>query len=63
MAAMDTFGIPAEQRYVYNYKVRRQFTLMRSYFTWEFVESLARVRGVQVDAEYAEAFQVYRVIY
>ena len=151
LAAMDTFGIPDEHRYVYNYKVRHlsyhrqevleelvrlrsaikpdtvflpsgedvhqdhqvvhieglrafrgatilgyelprnhitfsthafvtltrehleakwralqtyesQFTLVRSYFTWEFVESLARVRGVQVDAEYAEAFQVYRVI-
>jgi LmbE family N-acetylglucosaminyl deacetylase len=39
-----------------------QFELARSYFTWEFVESLARVRGVQVNTEYAEAFQVYRVI-
>ena len=37
-----------------------QFTLGRSYFTQEFVESLARVRGLQVDSEWAEAFQVYR---
>ncbi len=37
-----------------------QFSLARSYFTQEFIESLARVRGIQVDSELAEAFQVYR---
>ena len=38
-----------------------QIELHRPYFTWEFVESLARVRGVQVKAEYAEAFEVMRI--
>ncbi len=40
---------------------KSQFKLGRSYFTWEFVEGLARVRGTQVKAEYAEAFEVVRV--
>jgi hypothetical protein len=35
--------------------------LARSYFTWEFIEGLARVRGVQVKSEYAEAFEVIRI--
>jgi LmbE family N-acetylglucosaminyl deacetylase len=39
-----------------------QFELARDYFSREFVESLARVRGVQVGADWAEAFQVYRHI-
>jgi len=38
-----------------------QIELGRSYFSWEFVEALARVRGVQVKAPYAEAFEVLRV--
>lgn len=33
----------------------------RNYFTREFIEGLARVRGVQVKAEYAEAFEVVRL--
>lgn len=37
-----------------------QFELARSYFTREFVESLARVRGIQIGEDWAEAFQVYR---
>jgi LmbE family N-acetylglucosaminyl deacetylase len=38
-----------------------QFSLGRPYFSFEFVESLARVRGVQSKAAYAEAFEVVRV--
>jgi LmbE family N-acetylglucosaminyl deacetylase len=40
---------------------RSQMELARSYFTWEFIEGLARVRGVQVKSEYAEAFEVIRI--
>lgn len=39
---------------------RSQFELKRAYFSWEFVEGLARVRGLQVKEEYAEAFEVIR---
>lgn len=38
-----------------------QIQLGRPYFEWGFIEGLARVRGVQVKAEYAEAFAVSRV--
>jgi LmbE family N-acetylglucosaminyl deacetylase len=34
----------------------------RSYSTGEFITSLARVRGVQCNAEFAEAFEVIRLI-
>jgi len=40
---------------------RSQFELGRPYFSWEFVEALARVRGVQVRVPYAEAFDVTRL--
>lgn len=40
---------------------KSQLQLNRPYFTWEFIEGLARIRGVQVKAEYAEAFEVIRV--
>ena len=40
---------------------RSQIYLERSYFTRPFVESLARVRGVQVRANFAEAFEVMRI--
>ncbi len=40
---------------------KSQLSLCRPYFSWPFVEGLARVRGVQVKAEYAEAFEVIRV--
>lgn len=33
----------------------------RNYFTREFIEGLARVRGVQVKEDYAEAFEVIRL--
>ena len=34
----------------------------RNYMQNDFIISLARVRGVQCNAEYAEAFEVYRLI-
>jgi N-acetylglucosamine malate deacetylase 1 len=40
---------------------KSQFELGRMYFSWEFLEGLARVRGTQVRAQYAEAFEVMRV--
>lgn len=40
---------------------KTQLELSRSYFTWDFVQSLARVRGVQVKTAYAEAFEVIRI--
>jgi LmbE family N-acetylglucosaminyl deacetylase len=33
----------------------------RNYFTREFIEGLAKVRGVQVKADYAEAYEVIRL--
>jgi N-acetylglucosamine malate deacetylase 1 len=38
-----------------------QFELGRPYFSWEFIEGLARVRGVQIKNPYAEAFEVMRL--
>lgn len=38
-----------------------QFQKQRAYFTKEFMEGLARVRGVQVREPYAEAFEVVRL--
>jgi LmbE family N-acetylglucosaminyl deacetylase len=38
-----------------------QMRLERPYFRREFVDSLARVRGTQVKADFAEAFEVVRV--
>jgi N-acetylglucosamine malate deacetylase 1 len=40
---------------------KSQFELGRPYFSKEFIEGLARVRGVQVKAPYAEAFEVMRI--
>lgn len=40
---------------------RTQLTLGRPYFSWHFIEALARVRGTQVKAEYAEAYEVIRI--
>jgi hypothetical protein len=34
----------------------------RPYFDKEFIRALARVRGVQCGAEYAEAFDVVRIV-
>lgn len=38
-----------------------QIELARPYFTRGFIDGLARLRGVQVKAEFAEAFQVFRM--
>jgi len=38
-----------------------QLELARPYFTFDFIQSLATVRGVQVKARYAEAFEAIRV--
>lgn len=40
---------------------KSQWELHRSYFSREFQEGLARMRGVQIRSEYAEAFEVIRV--
>jgi len=40
---------------------KTQLELSRPYFSWEFVQSLARIRGIQVKTSYAEAFEVIRI--
>jgi len=42
-------------------RYKTQVELGRSYFTEEFIFGLAKVRGTQVNCNYAEAFQVFRV--
>lgn len=39
-----------------------QLELNRPYFTAEYHESLARVRGLQVKSEWAEAFELIRIV-
>ena len=39
---------------------KTQFVAKRNYFTKEFIEGLARVRGAQVNCEFAESFEVIR---
>jgi len=39
---------------------KTQFVLKRPYFSLDYVKGLARVRGTQVKAEYAEAFDAIR---
>ena len=39
-----------------------QIELRRSYFTREFIEGLARLRGTQIKREWAEAYEVLRLI-
>lgn len=41
---------------------KSQLTLNRSYFTEQFISGLASVRGTQMKAEYAEAYEVVRMI-
>ena len=40
---------------------KSQIELNRSYFTFNFIEGLARVRGTQIGTEFAEAFEVVRI--
>ena len=42
-------------------RYQTQFQLGRAYFSWEFIEALARVRGTQINVPYAEAFEVERI--
>ncbi len=41
---------------------RSQIELQRPYFTQGFINGLAKLRGTQIKAEWAEAFEVLRVI-
>ena len=43
-------------------RYQSQLEVARPYFRYEFVESMARVRGAQVKAEYAEAYEAVRVL-
>ncbi len=38
-----------------------QLELKRQYFSWSFVESLAKVRGAKIKSEFAEAFEIKRM--
>jgi LmbE family N-acetylglucosaminyl deacetylase len=40
---------------------KSQIALKRPYFEWGFIEGLARVRGMQIKALYAESFEVVRI--
>lgn len=44
-------------------KYESQLELNRPYFTPEFMQSLARVRGLQVKCEWAEAFELIRIVF
>ena len=39
---------------------KSQFFAKRNYFTKEFIEGLATVRGAQINQKYAECFEVIR---
>lgn len=41
---------------------RSQLELRRSYFTEDFIRGLAKMRGTQIKREWAEAFEVLRVV-
>ena len=40
----------------------KRLEMGRPYFTPEFHDSLARVRGLQVKSEWAEAFELIRIV-
>ena len=42
-------------------QVRRQLEVALPYFGYDFQESMARVRGLQVKADFAEAYEAIRV--
>jgi len=60
-----TAFIPLEERHI-NLKIKAlmcyKSQMGRPYFNEIFIRSLARTRGVQINAEYAEAFEVIRWI-
>ena len=39
---------------------KTQFVAKRNYFTKEFIEGLATVRGAQINQKYAECFEVIK---
>ncbi|MDO4716938.1 MAG: PIG-L deacetylase family protein [Propionibacteriaceae bacterium] len=51
-----------DQKWAALTKYESQLELNRPYFTREFVESIARVRGLQVKAAWAEAFELIRIV-
>jgi len=51
--------IESKWRALLHYK--SQLSLERPYFSRDFIEGLARLRGVQVKAQFAEAFEVVRI--
>lgn len=59
--ALETADIDAKANALQQYK--SQIALKRPYFSREFIEGLARVRGVQIKSDFAEAFQVYRQVF
>jgi len=44
-------------------KYQTQFVLSRPYFSVDFIEGLARVRGIQANVMYAEAYEVLRMTF
>ena len=42
-------------------KYESQVEIARPYFRYEFIESMARVRGVQVKTQFAEAYELIRI--
>lgn len=57
---LDKRHIQRKYKIIKNYK--SQIILNRNYFSKEYIYGLARVRGVQCNATYAEAFEVVRYI-
>jgi LmbE family N-acetylglucosaminyl deacetylase len=57
---LDRHHIERKYNLLENYN--SQFVKRRNYFSKEYVTGLARVRGTQCNAEYAEAFEVIRWI-
>ena len=55
---LQKFHIQRKWEALQQYKT--QLDLKRAYFSYEFVESLARIRGIQVKEDYAEAFEIIR---
>jgi LmbE family N-acetylglucosaminyl deacetylase len=41
---------------------KSQFSISRSYFSEQFIEGLARTRAAQINAEFAEAFEIIKMI-
>ena len=57
---LDKRHIQRKHKIIKHYK--SQIILNRNYFSKEYIYGLARVRGVQCNATYAEAFEVIRYI-